>query len=603
MSSQELREKRRILLLILIMTAVSVGVGGIVLYVLYETAFAQQRLRLVETVQSQARLIEAVARFDIKHSSEDVPGGAFAATLGQIREANKHFRGFGETVEFSLAKREGDKMVFLLSHRNNDLENPEPVSFSSALAEPMRRALSGESGTVVGLDYRGETVLAAYQMVSVLDLGIVAKLDIKEIWAPFIKAGLAAGAGAMVLILLGTVVFRRVTNPLLQHLEESERKYRTLFSTASEGVYLTSDVVEECNDQMCRMLGCERQDFVGSELVKFSPPRQPDGRSSEDVARVRFEAALSGTPQFFHWQYRRKDGVLIDADISLKAIELGDRTMLLAAARDVTARHQAEMERERLLAELEARNADLDQLVYTVSHDLKSPLITILILGFVDFLEKDSIAGNAARLKQDIEQIHTATKQMQRMMDELLELSRIGQLAYSPREVSLDLDLDELAREAVALVGGRIAKRGVQVEISPGLPDVSGDRTRLLRIFQNLIENAVKFMGSQPAPRVEIGGRKVGEEIVCYVKDNGVGIDPRHHEKIFGLFNKLDQEHEGTGIGLALVKRVLDVHGGRIWIESEGQGRGCTFSFALPLKRESDYGRQSSGIIFDDPAR
>ncbi len=110
-------------------------------------------------------------------------------------------------------------------------------------------------------------------------------------------------------------------------------------------------------------------------------------------------------------------------------------------------------------------------------------------------------------------------------------------------------------------------------------------------------------MGSQPEPRIEIGGRKVAEEIVCYVKDNGVGIDPRHHEKIFGLFNKLDQEHVGTGIGLALVKRVLDMHGGRIWIESEGQGQGCTFSFALPLKREPDYGCQSSGKPFDDPAR
>ena len=153
--------KRVLLLSILIMTCIALVVGAITLIGLYRTAFEQQRERLVETVQSRARLIEAVARFDVTYSAEDVPGGAEAATLSQVVRAHEQFRGFGQTGEFTLARREGDMIVFLLRHRHYDLDNPRPVPFDSDLAEPMRRALSGGSGTVIGLDDRGEMVLAA----------------------------------------------------------------------------------------------------------------------------------------------------------------------------------------------------------------------------------------------------------------------------------------------------------------------------------------------------------------------------------------------------------------------------------------------------------
>ena len=109
-----------------------------------------------------------------------------------------------------------------------------------------------------------------------------------------------------------------------------------------------------------------------------------------------------------------------------------------------------------------------------------------------------------------------------------------------------------------------------------------GDRVRLLEVYQNLLENAVKFMGEQTQPRVEIGAKRNGTEVACFVRDNGMGVVPQYHEKIFGLFERLDQRIDGTGIGLALVKRIVEVHGGRIWVESEGEGRGSTFHFTLP---------------------
>jgi PAS domain S-box-containing protein len=216
-------ERKRLFLLVLIMTTVSIVVAGITVYVLYGTAFEQQRERLVEAAQSQARLIEAIARFDAARAQtnpEFYPGGPTVATLSQIIDAHGHYKGFGETGEFTLARRTKDNIFFLLRHRHFDLDQPKSVPLDSELAEPMRRALSGLSGTVIGLDYRGETVLAAHEPVAELGFGIVAKIDLVEIRAPFIRAGLMAICAALLVVFVGAVVFLRVSNPIMKRLEE-----------------------------------------------------------------------------------------------------------------------------------------------------------------------------------------------------------------------------------------------------------------------------------------------------------------------------------------------------------------------------------------------
>ncbi len=192
-------ERKRVLILIFIMAISSMIVAGVTITVLYHTFFKEQQARLVETAQSQARLIEAVARFDKKYS-KDYSAGPEKATLTKIIDAHEHYRGFAKTGEFTLSKKEGDNIVFLLSHRHFDLDQPRPVPFQSELAEPMRRALFGQSGTVVGLDYRGEVVMAAHEPVAELNLGIVAKIDLSEIRAPFVKAGIMAGFFSVLIV-------------------------------------------------------------------------------------------------------------------------------------------------------------------------------------------------------------------------------------------------------------------------------------------------------------------------------------------------------------------------------------------------------------------
>ena len=238
-------------------------------------------------------------------------------------------------------------------------------------------------------------------------------------------------------------------------------------------------------------------------------------------------------------------------------------------------------EKQNLIRELEAKNTELEQFTYTVSHDLKSPLITIK--GFLGFLKNDAEKGNIERLQKDIQRISDATDKMQALLNELLELSRVGRLMNPPENISFNA----LVQDAIELTQGQLEAHHIHVDVTDNLPNIYGDRQRLVTVIQNLIDNAAKFMGNQPEPLIKIGQDGIeNRKIIFYVRDNGIGIDPKQHERIFGLFNKLDPDSEGTGVGLSLVKRIVEAHGGRIWVESE-PGNGATFYFTLPTGPET----------------
>jgi signal transduction histidine kinase len=241
-------------------------------------------------------------------------------------------------------------------------------------------------------------------------------------------------------------------------------------------------------------------------------------------------------------------------------------------------RKHAEAEREKVIQELEAKNAELERFTYTASHDLKSPLITIS--GFLGLLEADARSGNMEKFKKDLQRINDATEKMKYLLDELLELSRVGRIINSPSEIPFA----KIVQDALALVRGRLMAGHIQVKVQNDLPIVHGDHQRLVEVIQNLIDNAAKFMGDQPEPEIEIGIHAENSGCVFFVRDNGMGIDPEHHAKVFGLFDKLDPRSEGTGVGLALVKRIVEVHGGRIWVESKGRDQGSMFCFTLPIQ-------------------
>ncbi len=251
-------------------------------------------------------------------------------------------------------------------------------------------------------------------------------------------------------------------------------------------------------------------------------------------------------------------------------------------------RMRIEVERERLIAELESKNAELERFTYSVSHDLKSPLTTIR--GFLGFIEKTALAGDFDLLREDIQRIDRAGEKMQRLLDDLLELSRVGRIVGAQTVTSFE----GIVREALEMVAGQITKRQVEVKVAPNLPPVYGDRARLVEVVQNLVDNAVKFMGTQTAPTIEIGCDERSGRRAFFVRDNGIGVDPKHHGHVFDLFRKLDSKSEGTGVGLALVKRIVEVHGGKMWLESQGLGCGATVYFTLADRTAPERAREGT---------
>lgn len=230
------------------------------------------------------------------------------------------------------------------------------------------------------------------------------------------------------------------------------------------------------------------------------------------------------------------------------------------------------------IQELENKNTELERFTYTVSHDLKSPLVTIT--GFLGYLEQDARNGKFENFSRDMHRIRQAVEKMQTLLNDLLELSRIGRIVNDP----IEIEFGSIVRDALALLEGAITARNIRTDFVDDGTKVFGDRVRLLEVVQNLVENSIKFMGTQTDPFIKVGSIRDEEgKPIFFVQDNGIGIEPQYQDRIFGLFNKLDANTEGTGIGLALVKRIIEVHNGKIWLESE-PGKGTTFYFTLPGK-------------------
>lgn len=267
--------------------------------------------------------------------------------------------------------------------------------------------------------------------------------------------------------------------------------------------------------------------------------------------------------------------------------------LLTDQRRRLRERREELADRERLIAELEAKNVALEEFNHTVSHDLKSPLVTIR--GFLTMARQDAAEGDEDRLGEDLHHIEEAAAHMQELVESQLESLQSGPASEQQEELALD----KIVQEAMGFVAGRMNESQAKISVLDELPTIHGYRTSLLSLFQNLLDNAMKFMGDQPNPVVEVGSQDRRGEKVFFVRDNGRGIAQADQKKIFGLFNRLDTNVEGTGIGLALVERAVHLHGGKIWVESEGVGHGSTFFFTLSAPQPSE--TQSNELQSSEP--
>jgi light-regulated signal transduction histidine kinase (bacteriophytochrome) len=231
---------------------------------------------------------------------------------------------------------------------------------------------------------------------------------------------------------------------------------------------------------------------------------------------------------------------------------------------------------------IEKHKDELESFVYTASHDLKAPVVSIYGMASVlmeDYGEKLDQQG-----KHYLERLMSNAGFMEQLITDLLEFSRVGRREEKPET----LNAEEIIKSVLDQCYTSIKTRSVKVTCLTPLPSIFFDRTRLIQVFLNLISNSIKFMGEQSQPMVEIGGQSTEQFVEFYVKDNGIGIDPQHHHLIFGVFQRLKEvDVEGTGVGLAVVKKIVDLAKGKIWFESK-KGAGTTFFFRLPITATRD---------------
>jgi|GEM_PF-798705 PAS domain S-box-containing protein len=349
----ESHRKSRILPLVATMIVVALVVDAAASFLLYSTAVTERGNRLTELVDGQAALISTIAKFNRYHFVEVMkqsPDTARLITIEQVENARKIYSGFGRSGEITLARKEGGAIQYVASNKHLDpgsaqpfsFDTPMTVPFASGLAEPMQRALNGSRGSMKGFDYQGNQVLAAYRPLPILNLGIVAKVDISEVRAPFIRAALLAFAMALAAIAIGAAFLMRFSNPIFETMRLGEEKFRSIFESAADPIYVldindnTTGKIVDVNRAACDSLG-----YSKSELLRMSVP-DIEAELSETARIENYDELLDGKPVgTLKGVHRRKDGSTFPITIHTNLFKAGGRTYSLSIIRDDTAEIEA----------------------------------------------------------------------------------------------------------------------------------------------------------------------------------------------------------------------------------------------------------------------
>lgn len=357
-------------------------------------------------------------------------------------------------------------------------------------------------------------------------------------------------------------------------LRESEARVNAIVEMAVEGIIVINEqgLIDRFNPAAARMFGYTEAEALGKNVSMLmpSPYREEHDGYLQRYLKTGEKRMIGSSREVIGL---RQDGTTFPMELAVSETRIGNHLMFTGVIRDITERKQAEEQQTRLMQELESANDELKNFAYVVSHDLKAPLRAIGSLA--DWLSTDYADRFDAEGKEHMRLLISRVHRMDGLIDGILQYSRVGRL----KEESAPVDLDHLVHEVIDLLA---PPENIAVTIENSLPTIAGERIRLQQVFQNLLSNAIKYM-DKPQGEIRVGCSSGKEEWKFSVSDNGPGIEARHFERIFHLFQTLAPRDrvESTGVGLALVKKIVEMYGGRVWVES-AVGKGSTFFFTLP---------------------
>jgi len=363
-------------------------------------------------------------------------------------------------------------------------------------------------------------------------------------------------------------------------LRLSDERMRLAVEASPTGMLLVnaSGQVVMANSRSVEMFGYDDPEGLVAMPIEQVVPRS--ARGGHERLREEFmltpSARAMGAGRELHAV--RRDGSEFPVEVGLTPIDTDEGPLVLASVLDVSERKEAERALRRVNDELRQKNQEIEQFVYTVSHDLKAPLVTCE--GFVGILKKRLADGDEAAVADCVDRVQRATRRMGDMIDDILRLSRLGQLAQSMGPVALAPIVEQLVSDLRALH----PDDDLSIEVQGDLPVVHGNPRGLRDALENLVGNAIKY-GRRSDGRAEVRIRAESEpgEVRCVVEDDGPGVPPESREAIFQMYHRLDADTEGTGLGLAIVSRIMQVHGGRAWMEpSHSGGARAVLSFPVP---------------------
>jgi PAS domain S-box-containing protein len=458
----------------------------------------------------------------------------------------------------------------------------------------MRRALSGESGWLTGADYRGVSVLAAHEPVAELQLGLVAKMDMSEVRAPFYRAAAIAAVVALGVIGLGAFLMLRITNPIARRLEQSreelrdsESRIRAIMNAAVDGIVAIDEdgIVTSANPAVERLFGYSVEEVIGQKVNLLMP--EPHKSEHDDYLRRYLETGESGI--IGHRRElvaRHKDGTNFPIDAEVGELVTPTGRVFVGSIRDISERKRAENEIQEARRAAESANRAKSVFLANMSHELRTPMNAII--GYSEMLTEDAEDDGNDAAAGDLRKIHAAGKHLLALINDVLDLSKIE---AGKMDLYLEsFEVPSMVEEVVATIDTLVKKGGnrLRVDVDPSLSRMRADLTKVRQTLFNLLSNAAKFTRdgeiALDVQREDVDGV---DWMRLAVSDSGIGIPPDKLDHVFEEFSQAEEtttrEYGGTGLGLAISRRFCRMMGGDVTVDSR-VGEGSTFTIRLPLE-------------------